>query len=246
MRRRVRDLVATLFVLVGLGLVVLAYVWFSGRLGVKSVTEYRVRFGDVSGLRTGDPVEVLGIHAGRVSRLDLDGDSVLVVLALSREVKLSSDTRFVIRSVSYLGSDRYVLVMPGCGPQVVSSQEFVGENEALSLETTIAKLDNVLTQLDLTTLTGELHQTMDEFIEAVRQALPALNSGAVQIVEEMKRVSGSIDSLTRMFYTESTARKLLTSDSLYNELRNTNLQLQTLLRDMQERPERYFRLRLGR
>ncbi|MEO0073992.1 MAG: MlaD family protein [candidate division WOR-3 bacterium] len=249
MRRRVRDALASLFVLGGIALVVFVYALISGRIGSASEDCYRVRFSEVSGLRVGDPVEVLGVVAGRVRVVELERCSVMVEIGLRRTSasgggRLPTNSRFAIRSVSYLGNDRFVMVTPGTGMPAEAGHVFVGVNEALSLEGTLARLDTLLVQLDVARVTAELRSATDSLLRVVKGTLPAVNSVMAGVVDEMARIADGVDSLHAALTTPSTVRRLLTSEEFYQELMTTTTELKALVTDMREHPERYFRLRL--
>lgn len=249
MERRGRNLLASLFVIGGIVLVIVAYALISGRLGATAEERYRVRFSEVAGLQAGDPVEVLGVTAGRVRAVELERGSVLVVIGLRRlgafgGSRLPCDSRFAIRSVSYLGSDRFVMVTPGAGEPADTGHLFVGVNEALSLEGTLGKLDALLAQLDVTAMTAELRAATDSLLKAVRGTLPAINQTMTGVTGELDRIADGIDSLRATLAAPSTVRRLLTSEELYGELMKTTAELRSLIGDIREHPERYFRLRL--
>jgi len=246
MNRNVRSLLATLFVLLGAGLAVAAFCWLSGRLGTGTRQTAVVRFGDVSGLKVGDPVEVLGVTKGRIAGLKLAGAGVEVRAALDRDVRLTTDTRFAIRSVSYLGSDRFLMVSPGTGPPAEPGFCFEGLNQTLDLEATFARLDELLALIDPDKLTAELRETRDDLLRLVRMRLAGLDSGVVLAASQMQRLAAGIDTITSLLNRESSARQLLTSPELYNEMMGTTRQLKELLTDIREHPEKYFRVRLFR
>lgn len=246
MNRNVRDLLTTLFVLLGAGLALIAFLWMSGRLGTGTRQRALVRFSDVSGLRVGDPVEVLGVTKGRVAGMKLAGDCVEVQLAVDNDVVLTTDTRFAIRSVSYLGSDRFVMVVPGKGPRAESGCCFDGLNQTLDLEATLGRLDEVLAMIDPARLTAELRQTRDDLMRIVRSSLTGLDTGVVLAAVQVQRLAAGVDTITALLNQESSARRLLTSPELYDEMMGTTRQLRELLNDVREHPERYFRVRLFR
>ena len=247
MNRRVRDFIVSLFVIFGVLLAIFAFFWFSGRMGTRYKKVVRVYFPDVSGLKTGDRVDVLGITKGRIAGMELDGErGVRVSVALSGDVLLRRNARFAVRSLSYLGSDRYLIVHPGYGELADDTTTFSGVNEVLDLETTFLRLDRLIATIDPQDLTAELRQTREEFIRLINQRLRGLDSGFIVTSSSIERLAVIVDSLTTMLNQESTARKLLTSPELYEELVRTSRQLQELMADIKEHPEKYFRLRLFR
>lgn len=83
-----------------------------GRITWRAPARWEVRFDDVSGLREGDPVLVLGAGVGRVARLNLQTDHVLVTLELTQPVELFEDYEISIRAPSVLASF-HVYIKPG-------------------------------------------------------------------------------------------------------------------------------------
>ncbi len=245
MSRRIRELLVALFVLSGVGLAVFAFVWFSGRLVQSHRRLVTVYFRDAAGLRRGDPVSVLGIDKGKVADLTLESGQVRATIALDRDVALSVDTKFAIRSVSYLGSDRYVMVVPGTGSPAPDGHRFQGANEALDLEETFLRLDRLLSSLDPTELTGELKNLSNELMETVRSQLIGFNTSFSLASAELARLSARLDTFVQSISRESSAGKLLSSSELYDEVRKTNSELQSLVKDIKENPERYLRLRFS-
>jgi len=245
MSRRIREVLVGLFVLGGIALAVFAFAWFSGRLVQSHRRLVSVYFRDAAGLRTGDPVSVLGIDKGKVAGLALESGRVRATVAMDRDVALAVDTKFAIRSVSYLGSDRYVMVVPGTGSLAPTGHRFQGANEALDLEETFLRLDRLLSSLDPTELTGELKSLRDELMETVRSQLTGFNTSFSSASVELTRLSARLDTLVQSISRESSAGKLLSSSELYDEVRKTNSELQSLVKDIKENPERYLRLRFS-
>ncbi|MGQ9707948.1 MAG: MlaD family protein [bacterium] len=247
MNRRVRDTIVSLFVIFGIFLAIFAYFWFSGRLGTRFRQVVRVYFPDVSGLKVGDRVDVLGITKGKVAGMRFtQGSGVMVLVALDSDVRLHRSARFAIRSLSYLGSDRYLTVNPGTGQEAEDTTTFYGVNEVLDLETTFLQLNRLFTELDPEDLSAELRQTREELIRLVSLRLRGFDSGFAVTSASIERLTVVVDSLARMLNQESTARKLLTSPELYEELIKTSRQLQELMAEIREHPERFFRLRFFR
>lgn len=251
MKRAAREALTVVFLLAGVGLAILGYFWLSGHVEDRTQREVEVRFTDVTGLRVGDPVEVLGLPRGRVAGLELDGNLVLCRVRLDRAVSLTSESRFSIRSVSYLGSDRYLMVTPGTGTPVPEGMSFEGFNEALDLEETFLRLDRIVAQLDPEELRAELRNTITELVgtldgpmQRFEGRLAGFDRSLGRASDELVQVAASLDTLAGLLSPNSTAGRLLGSDELYEELRKTNLELQVLLADIRANPKRYFKVSL--
>jgi len=251
MKRATREAIVVLFIILGIALAVLAWFWLSGRLDARGGRGVEVEFEDVTGLKVGDPVEVMGLNKGKVASLKLENDHILCVARIDREVELGVDARFAIRSISYLGSDRYLMVRPGGGPPAGEGHRFKGTNEALDLEETFLRLDKVVARLDPDDLREELRNTIQELVSTFDGQLgrfdhqfSSLNRNLGTAGSELQRVSHSLDTLTTLLDPGSTAGQMLTSDDLYEEVRETNKQLQALIADIKANPKRYFKVSL--
>jgi len=245
MNRRIRDVVVAVFVLGGIGLAIFAYFWFSGRVTSRNRSVYTVTFRDVAGLKVGDPVQILGIEKGKVSKIALAGDHVEVRMVLDRDFRPTLDTRFAVRSISYLGGDRYLMVTPGDSAPAAPDHVFRGVNESLELETTFLKLDRLLTELNPTELSGSLSKSADELVGTIRTELANVRSDFSNTASNLNRLAARLDTFIQLVDTSSTAGKLVRSDSLYDEVRQTNIELKGLIADIKAHPEKYVKVKFS-
>jgi phospholipid/cholesterol/gamma-HCH transport system substrate-binding protein len=242
MNRRIRDAIVAVFVLGGIGLAIFAYAWFSGRINTRQRSVYTAVFSDVAGLKVGDPVQVLGIEKGRVARIELVKDHVEVRVQVDRDFQPSVDTRFAVRSISYLGGDRYLMVTPGESALAVPGHVFQGHNESLELETTFLKLDRLLTELNPTELSDKLGKSAGDLVSTIQAELAEARRDFAGTAGNLSQLAARLDTFVRIIDTSSTAVKLVSSDELYDEVRQTNLELQSLIADVKANPEKYIKV----
>jgi phospholipid/cholesterol/gamma-HCH transport system substrate-binding protein len=245
MNRRIRDVIVAAFVLGGIGLAIFAYVWFSGRMTGRNRHIYTITFRDVAGLKVGDPVQVLGIEKGKVAKIDLAGDHVEVRILLDRDFQPALDTRFAVRSISYLGGDRYLMVTPGDSGPAAPDHVFQGINESLELETTFLKLDRLLTELDPSELSGALSKSAGDLVGTIRTELANVTNDFSSTAGNLSRLAARLDTFVQLIDTSSTAGKLVRSDSLYDEVRQTNVELKGLIADIKAHPDRYVKVKFS-
>ncbi len=74
------------------------------------------RFTSVSGLRTGSPIQMLGIKIGRVNRLTMDQENQMAVVEfrINKGIMIYDDAIASIKTEGLIG-DRYVSIDPGGG-----------------------------------------------------------------------------------------------------------------------------------
>ena len=117
MKRAYMELVVGLFVLGGL--VMIGYMTLSlGRVSLFGGDSYTLyaRFTSVSGLRTGNPVKMLGMEIGRVGKLSMDQEDLkaIVEVRIKKDIKIYDDAIASIKTEGLIG-DHYLSIDPGGG-----------------------------------------------------------------------------------------------------------------------------------
>ena len=141
-RSSTRDLIAGIFVLVGL----LAVAFLAFRVGDSPFSEPTglvlfARFDETGGLKPRAPVEIAGVKVGRVTDIALDDNfRARVRLELDGRLALPVDTSASIVTAGLLG-DRYVSLQLGAEDQTLPSGGEIGFTEsAVLMERLIGKL----------------------------------------------------------------------------------------------------------
>jgi phospholipid/cholesterol/gamma-HCH transport system substrate-binding protein len=99
------------------------------------------RFTSVSGLRTGNTIEMLGIEVGRVGTMTMDQDEQVAVveLRIRNGIRVYDDSIASIRTSGLLG-DKYVSLDPGGGGDLLEpGAEIVDTEPPVDLTALIAK-----------------------------------------------------------------------------------------------------------
>ena len=90
-------------VLVALGVLIWGVTWLKEISVQRKVRVWTVSFPQSGGLGASDEVQVNGIRMGEVKSMRLVGDHIVVDLALSSEIRLTSHCRVAIRNVGVMG-----------------------------------------------------------------------------------------------------------------------------------------------
>lgn len=243
-----KDALVGIFIIVGVIIFIILYTWLSGKISLRNTYNVVVYFEDVTGLRIGDPVMVYGLEKGKVKALEIDSSMVQAILALDRKVVLPKDSKIAIRSVSYVGSDRFIKITPGNADE--PADVYYGLNEALDLESMATQFDSLTIMLknlkigDLTKIATELsrdiNKNMTKLVKMMKQPTEKIND----VVEKTEHVVEQLDSLSMLLKGDGTVGKLLKSDELYEEVRQTNQALKDLIEDIKENPKRYINIKV--
>jgi phospholipid/cholesterol/gamma-HCH transport system substrate-binding protein len=131
MRKYRYETVAGIFVVIGL--LCVGYMTVKlGKINLFGEDTYTLyaRFTSVSGLRVGNPVEMLGLEIGRVQSLTLDQKNQLAVaeLKIKRGVSVYGDAIASIKTAGLIG-DRYVRIDPGGADKVLPPGKTITQTE---------------------------------------------------------------------------------------------------------------------
>jgi phospholipid/cholesterol/gamma-HCH transport system substrate-binding protein len=132
MQKYSKESVVGIFVLVGL--VCIGYMTINlGDLGLFEDDTYPLtaRFTQVTGLRSGSVVNMLGIEAGRVGQMTMDQDKQMAVveLRIRKGIKVYDDAIASIKTEGLIG-DRYVSVDAGGSGAELKPGDIITETEA--------------------------------------------------------------------------------------------------------------------
>ena len=131
MRKYRYETVAGIFVVIGL--LCVGYMTVKlGKINLFGENTYTLyaRFTSVSGLRVGNPVEMLGLEIGRVESLTLDQKDQLAVaeLKIKKGVSIYGDAIASIKTAGLIG-DRYVSIDPGGADKVLPPGKTIVQTE---------------------------------------------------------------------------------------------------------------------
>jgi len=241
MGKRLTETLVGVFIVVGIIVFIILYAWLAGKIGLRNTHDITVYFDDVTGLKVGDPVMIYGLEKGKVKSLQINRNGVVMILAIDRDFIIPADSKISIRSVSYLGSDKYVQIVPG--KSLSASAVYYGKNETLDLEAIGIQLDTLMTTLrnfkipDFDKIAVNLSS---EFGKIGRQLSEMLEGPS----DRIENLAVRLDSLSKLLNEEGTVGKLLKSDEFYQEVRETNQALKDLIKDVKENPKKYVTIKV--
>ena len=106
-------------VVLAMALLVVGTMWFQRFQLAEKRYSFYVRFTDVGGLLADDAVFVNGVERGKVERIDLQEEVVVVELAVRQGVEVPVDSRVSLQAVGIMG-ERQVIIRRGESAQVVA------------------------------------------------------------------------------------------------------------------------------
>ncbi len=212
MKNSAMELKVGLFVL--LALAALAYMTTKVSKGERTGTDMyhvSVYFNDVSGLKTGAPVEVAGIEVGQVTSISLVQDRADVTLALQQGLKVYSDSQVSIQTRGVLG-DKFIAIHPGTDrfPQINEGGRIARSHTPADMNTLFDKVGRIADDLGLVTKSlansmggpqGE--RNLSEIVTNLRELTAGLNTviqtntdGIAAIVSNLQAFSADLKTIS--------------------------------------------------
>lgn len=232
-------------VFLGLILFFAGFSWVKNWSVMSSQYNITMRFPTSAGLKTNDPVTVNGVKVGAVDRVIIDGNSVLVVASISRDVYLTVDAQPVIEMLELMGGKKVEIrqgvseerwnpdnILPGTvNPDIAGALRMIGEarEEAGELLTNsnrlLVSVNNVLgdtaTQFAMKSTLSNINGVFAE----MRLMLKENRENTRRISDNLAGITASMDSLLRDIRPGAVASFdrvnafLAVSDSTMQELR---------------------------
>ena len=132
MKKYTQETVVGIFVVIGLFAIAYMTVKLGnvGFLGEQSYSLY-AKFSSVTGLRTGNPVNMLGLEIGRVESFEMDQENLVAVveLKINNGIKVYDDAIASIKTEGLIG-DKFVSIDPGGAGDLLENGEIITDTES--------------------------------------------------------------------------------------------------------------------
>jgi len=292
--QRKMEISVGITVVLAIVITLLVILWGKGIILGQKTREYTFKFSQVGGLSQGDIVRLSGVEVGRVTDVNLQGDSVLVRVRIDSKIKMKRDAKAVLSSAELMGS-KMVEVHTGKSPQLANS-DVILEGQYIPGLTEIAGMfqnrqddfDKMLTNImeivssirvtlgdtgstglnlrsvirDVASTTSHVDSLVDGNMKIIQETISNLQQSSATLQafisseqSRAKNILHSGENLVAQLQTVSdTAQKLLDhlngphssigrlvkSDTLYLQFQETLTNLNLLISDFKEHPEKYF------
>jgi phospholipid/cholesterol/gamma-HCH transport system substrate-binding protein len=148
-------------VLLAAAVLVVGTMWFQRFAVAEKRYSFFARFKDVGGLIAGDPIFINGVERGKVKRVDLQLNLVVVEMAVRQGVAVPKDSKVSLQAVGIMG-ERNVTIMRGMSSQAIAPGDTVDGELLMGLGEVMGR-------------TGEIIDEVDAAIENLRDVTEALN-----------------------------------------------------------------------
>jgi phospholipid/cholesterol/gamma-HCH transport system substrate-binding protein len=145
--QRLTTIKVGFFAIIAVLIVLFGYGWFRDWFVGNRYSLIRVQFADASNIERGNPVTIFGVKRGRVERIELSANGVLLSLLVDLDFPLSNDTRFVITESNLMGS-RQVDIIPGTGMTFLDEKDIPAGESMSGVTELIPKVDEIIESLN--------------------------------------------------------------------------------------------------
>lgn len=191
-----------LFVLVGAVLFGTA-VFLLGDYSFQKFYTINAEFSDVAGLPDKALVKLSGVEVGKIKRIYLDNEKVVVQLSIYEGVKIYRDARFLVGSTSVIGS-KFLQINQGTPPSgKMKDGDTVTGEESVALDRALARAVTSLEGL-VKDIRGEgrLASDINEILTNLREVTGNVNDlvsnaqpHAESIMERMDSITAKLDAM---------------------------------------------------
>jgi phospholipid/cholesterol/gamma-HCH transport system substrate-binding protein len=132
MKKYSKETIVGVFVVIGL--LCIGYMTIKlgnvGFLGENSYTLH-AKFSSVTGLRVGNPVQMLGLEIGRVSKFTMDQENQLAIvdLKIDKEIEIFDDAIASIKTEGLIG-DKYISIDAGGGGDLLAAGDYITDTQS--------------------------------------------------------------------------------------------------------------------
>lgn len=256
MEKKFRIKVA-IFTIIAIFLVIATYIWFTEfRLGLKRYY-YEVIVDDASWLERGDIVTLLGVNKGRVEKIDIEKDKVIIKFFLDG-IRLREGAKIFVENQGFLGRKR-LMIKQGKGEELPSGTRIYGSRvpdlgdlvrEGGELLDTIKKILNKVDKIasnvekgiqevknNIVFLSSDLEKTSRSLRETIKKGeeVEEVIKNLNEITYNLKKISDYLEN------EEGSLGKIIKDKSIYNKIDSTLSSLNSLLKDINKNPKKYFK-----
>lgn len=209
--RRKQEIQVGITVLVAAGVMLWGVTWLKEFSLASKNRIWHVRFDQTGGLGQSDEVQVNGIRKGAVAKMALNGDHVIVDLALSDDVLLTRDSQVSIRNVGLMGEKVIAVDLKSTGGAYTAQDTILGLYEKgipevmAAMGDAVGSVQALTKQLEAVTSTMNKNGDLAGTMRNVREMSEELNKA-------VKANRRALDETLANFAAASRTAKALTTD----------------------------------
>jgi len=190
-----------------LALVIWGVTWLSDARLARKRRVYNVRFSDVGGLATGDPVSVNGVSMGKVLDISLRPGGVNVKFAIDRAVRVTRSSSVNVRNTGLMGEKFIAVDLAEDGPVYGDRDTILGYYETgvpeviSQMGDALHSLQRVSDQVDRLLALAEERGTLRKTLHNVEGASVDLQSTIAENRDDLRQTAQNLREVSSQLRT---------------------------------------------
>jgi phospholipid/cholesterol/gamma-HCH transport system substrate-binding protein len=129
----------------------------SNQSGFGEYITYRSIIRDASGIFPKTSIKVAGINAGRIQKIELEGNNALITYEVLSKIKVPTDSMLQIKAVGFLG-DKYLEIFVGKDDKFIKHMGFIKAEEGGGVEALVKDAADIMK--DVKVIVGSLKDSL--------------------------------------------------------------------------------------
>ncbi len=225
-----------------LGLILFGFsLYCLGGLSVTRTYELNIKFADVSGLPVKAPVKLAGVEVGKVKKIKIEGEDVVVVAEIQDGVKIREGAQFSVVMTGIIGSKYLKIVQGYAGAPVFQPNTYIdGVNDVpmdVMITQTMSSVKEFVDSVNNNGMLGsQLNQTMNELRQLstnLNQMIAAMRPYLTNSVQNLDAASEKLAALlTSIDNGEGVIGSLVKDPEMKTEVKQTVADLRTTMAEV--------------
>ncbi|NLI98474.1 MCE family protein [bacterium] len=252
---RRREVAAGVFLFFGLLVLLFGISWLKDYWTLRKTYPVKVRFTDIGGLRLNDPVDVAGVIKGKVTKVDIRRNEIIVTLNIDDDIDIPVDSRVTMRSRSLFTGEKYIKIDLGQSDKVARTRKdalfegfYLDDFSLEHVQRTLVRIEELLGQLELKGIQETVESGVKDLFKEAQRSIEPIADRSEEIgksIDRLASASESLDSvLSRIERGEGSLGMFIADDTVYNNLKESSNELKFLLKDIREHPEKYINVKV--
>ena len=188
-----------LFTIIAIVVLAASYMWFTEALQSKNMTIVKVKFHNAGNVEIGSSVTVSGVKKGRVKKIEVTSDGVIIDLQVKIEFPFKEGTQFSVIESNLMGDVQVEIIPSSEGKNLDLTQVQNGEKR-YGLMKLVSELSNVITDFQITMdkIAGDKSIVMkiDAVIDTTQMVIGKINRSLDKNTEKFERLIINANQLT--------------------------------------------------
>jgi phospholipid/cholesterol/gamma-HCH transport system substrate-binding protein len=186
-----------LFVSIALFVVLLTVFWAKGFSTGLSEQSYDVYFPKVSGINEGDQVSINGVRKGKISNIELTGDSVKIKFNIAKEINIKKDYNIYIAATELTGG-KVLYIEPGISSVIIPPDVALHGNTGADFSSLMNSVQDITTSVK--DLLGEFKKSTDKLNSVLANVNDIVGDGAMKnnIKTTLSNLAASSQNLNQL------------------------------------------------